>query len=207
MTIDDRGPVPAGGFSTWLRDMQAAIEGERDADVACGSCTACCTSSQFVHIAPDEVDALAHIPKALRFPAPHLPRGHVVLGYDERGHCPMLVDGACSIYDHRPRTCRTYDCRVFPAADVTPDDDKPLIVQRAARWVFDHATERDEREHLAVRRAATAISRGRDELPPGSVPHVSTQIAVVAVQVHDLFLDGDEPEVGTLLDRLAALRR
>ena len=32
------------------------------------------------------------------------------------GHCPMLVDGRCSIYEHRPRTCRTYDCRVFPAA-------------------------------------------------------------------------------------------
>ena len=30
------------------------------------------------------------------------------MGYDERGHCPMLVDGDCSIYDHRPRTCRMY---------------------------------------------------------------------------------------------------
>ena len=34
------------------------------------TCTACCTSSQFVHIEPDETDTLAHIPAALRFPAP-----------------------------------------------------------------------------------------------------------------------------------------
>ena len=34
--------------------------------------------------------------------------------------------GGCSIYDHRPRTCRTFDCRVFAAAGVAVDADKPL---------------------------------------------------------------------------------
>ncbi|HET7720760.1 MAG TPA: YkgJ family cysteine cluster protein, partial [Acidimicrobiales bacterium] len=100
--------LPAGRFSTWL--VRIGV------DVPCGTCTACCTSSQFVHIGPDERDTLSRIPKALLFPAPGQPKGHVVMGYDERGHCPMFVDGACSIYEHRPRTCRTYDCRVFPAA-------------------------------------------------------------------------------------------
>ena len=63
-----------------------------------------------------------------------------VLGYDERGHCPMLVDGACSIYEHRPRTCRTYDCRVFPAAGVEPDADKAPSPTRARRWRFTDPT-------------------------------------------------------------------
>jgi len=102
----DAGTLPAGRFSDWLVAVGRAIDGEQGSDVACGACTACCTSSQFVHIGPDETDALAHIPTALTFPAPGLPAGHVLLGYDERGHCPMLVDGACSIYEHRPRTCR-----------------------------------------------------------------------------------------------------
>ena len=31
-------------------------------------CTACCTSSQFVHIEPDETDTLAHVPAALLVP-------------------------------------------------------------------------------------------------------------------------------------------
>ena len=117
-------PVEAGAFSTWLVEMQAAIRGERDVGRAVDGCTACCTSSQFVHIAPDETDTLSDIPAKLLFPAPRLPNGHVVLGYDERGHCPMLVDNQCSIYSHRPRTCRTYDCRVFPAAAVEVDADQ-----------------------------------------------------------------------------------
>ncbi len=80
-----------------MAGLQGAIRGERGSEVPCGSCTACCTSSQFVHIGPDETDTLARIPAALLFPAPRQPPGHVLLGYDERGHCPMLVDGRCSI--------------------------------------------------------------------------------------------------------------
>src|SRR2546421_6542963 len=118
--------------------MQAAIRGEQESDVPCTGCTACCPSPQFVHIAPDETDTLAHVPAELLFPAPLLPAGHVVLGYDERGHCPMLVDGRCSIYEHRPRTCRTYDCRIFAAAGI--DADKELIVARARRWRVTYPT-------------------------------------------------------------------
>ena len=111
-------------LSEWLDELDAAS----DMHVPCGACTACCTSSQFVHIEPDETDTLAHVPAVLRFPAPGLPKGHVVMGYDERGHCPMLVDGACSIYEHRPRTCRTYDCRIFAVTGVEPD--QPAIAAR-----------------------------------------------------------------------------
>src|SRR6478736_1314494 len=137
----DDSELPAGDFSSWLRDMQAALRGERSADVPCGGCTACCTASQFVHIGPDETDALAHIPAELLFPAPLLPAGHVLLGHDERGHCPMLHEGRCSIYAHRPRTCRTYDCRVFAAADAGIDGGVDgLIAARARRWRFAYPT-------------------------------------------------------------------
>jgi uncharacterized protein len=119
-------------LSEWLDEFDAASE----AQVPCGACTACCTSSQFVHIEPDEADALAHVPAQLRFPAPGLPKGHVVLPYDEQGHCPMLVDGACSIYEHRPRTCRTYDCRVFAVTGVEPEG-QPAIAARVAEWRFE----------------------------------------------------------------------
>ena len=61
-------PLDAGRFSTWLADMEAALRGERDADVPCDGCTACCTSSQFVHIGPDETDTLAHIPAGAALP-------------------------------------------------------------------------------------------------------------------------------------------
>jgi Fe-S-cluster containining protein len=182
-TVDDDPDLDAGDFGTWLTGVQAALDGGPPTDVPCGSCTACCTSSQFVHVGPDETDTLAHIPPELLFPAPGLPRGHVLLGYDEHGRCPMLGDSGCSIYEHRPRTCRTYDCRVFPAAGVAPDADKPLVVRRAGQWRFTHAAE-DRARHDAVRSAAAFLRTHR--LGPSN----PTQLAVLAVEVHELFLDG-----------------
>ena len=171
--------LPAGTFAAWSTGMQRALRGEQDADVPCGSCSACCRSSQFVHIAPEETDTLAHIPAELRFPAPGMP-GHVLLGYDERGHCPMLVDGRCSIYEHRPRTCRTYDCRIFPATGVAPDAGKPDIARQAGRWRFELRTEADRVEYEAVQSAARFVGR-RQELP-GARPVNATQHAVLAIR-------------------------
>lgn len=147
--------LDAGDFSTWLRGMRVALRDAGDATVPCDGCTACCRSSQFVNIAPDEYDTLAHVPRALLFPAPGPSEGHVVLGYDERGHCPMLVDGACSIYEHRPRTCRTYDCRVFAATGV--ESDKLLIADRVARWCFTFADDDARAEYDTLRAAAECV--------------------------------------------------
>ena len=183
--------LPAGRFSTWRAQVGV--------DVPCGTCTACCTSSQFVHIGPDETATLARIPKALLFPAPGLPKGHahgaasraahVVMGYDERGHCPMFVDGACSIYEHRPRTCRTYDCRVFPAAGLEPDHDGGAkITEQVRRWRFDVPEPEDETLRSAVR-AAAAYLRANAHLLPGLVPGNPTQLAFLAVDVCEVFLE------------------
>jgi hypothetical protein len=185
-------PLPAGAFSTWLAGMQRALGGggEGRSDVPCGGCTACCRSSQFVHIAPDETETLRHIPARLLFPAPRMPRGHVLMGYDENGHCPMLVDGGCSIYEHRPTTCRTYDCRVFPAAGVEIDDaDQAAIGRQARRWRFDFPGDDDRVAHEAVRAAARFVA---DELPEGAAPVNATQHAVLAVRVHEAFRHHDD---------------
>ena len=163
-------PLPAGGFSTWLRGVREALAGVHAADVPCGDCTACCASSQFVHIEPDETDTLAHIPPALLFPAPRMPTGHVLLGYDENGRCPMLGERGCSIYEHRPRTCRTYDCRVFPAAGVELDDDKVLIAEQARRWRFDFPTAADARDRDAVLAASRFLAEGGDLIPGRGPP-------------------------------------
>ena len=191
MSDDEDGPLAAGGFSAWLAGMRRALGGEAASDVPCDGCTACCTSSQFVHIGPDETETLAHIPNRLLFPAPRMPKGNLVLGYDEHGHCPMLVDGGCSIYEHRPRTCRTYDCRVFPAAGMTPDADKPAIARRTARWRFAYPAEVDRDEQEAVRAAATFVRERADALPGGVAPATASQRAVLAVRLSELFNAGD----------------
>lgn len=201
--MDDAGP-----FSVWLDGMLAALRGEVDADVPCGTCTACCTSSQFVHVARDEHATLARIPPELRFPAPGLPPGHVVLPYDERGHCPMLVDGACSIYEDRPRTCRTYDCRVFAAAGVEPDPDtQPAIAVRVAGWRFTVDGPEARARADAVRNAATYLDGHRAELPRGSAPVNRTQLAVLAVEVHDAFNGPEPPDPAVVAAAVDRVRR
>lgn len=191
------GELPAGGFAAWVDEMEAALRGERPATVPCGDCTACCTSSQFVHIGPDEAATLAHIPEALLFPAPRLPRGHVLLGYDERGHCPMLGEHGCTIYAHRPRACRTYDCRVFPAAGLAPGEGKQAIAARARRWRFTVDSAEDRARLGAVRAAASHLAAHPDLAPPGSGPPEGTALAVLAIEAHGAFLRraGAVPEV------------
>ena len=193
---DGREPLPAGRFSTWLADVQAAIEGSGTSDVPCGGCTACCTSSQFVHVGPDEADALARIPPALLFPAPGAPPGHVLLGYDRAGRCPMLGEDGCSIYEHRPRTCRTYDCRIFPATgldldDDDDDDDKAAIAARARRWRFAPPTDGERHLRGAVQAAAAHLRDHPDALAGHAGRPSTTQLAVLAVEVHEVFLRRD----------------
>lgn len=187
-------PLPAGDFSSWLEEIKGALRGERASDVPCGECTACCTSSQFVHIGPEETDTLAHIPAELLFPAPGLPEGHVLLGYDDKGHCPMLADGACSIYEHRPRTCRTYDCRVFAATGISPEDDtKPLIALRVRRWQFNFPTDEDRAQRTAIAAAATFLQDRAEDFTDAIVPADATRLAVLAIRVHGAFLQHDAP--------------
>jgi hypothetical protein len=192
------GQLLAGDFSAWLVETQAAIRGERASDVPCGTCTACCTSSQFIHIGPDEVDTLAHIPNDMLFPAPRMPRGHVLMGYDERGHCPMLVDNQCTIYEHRPRTCRTYDCRVFPASGLVPDVDKIAIANQVTRWRFTYPTDDDRTRHRAVRTAAHYLREHPEASPGGASPQSATQRAVQAIEAYAMFLDGGQPAPATV---------
>lgn len=185
-------PLPAGAFSDWIVDMQAAMLGQADAEVPCGGCTACCTSSQFIHISPDETDTLAHIPAELLFPAPRLPTGTVLLGYDEAGHCPMLVGNQCSIYPHRPRTCRTYDCRIFPAAGLQPDDDQAPIAHQARRWQFSFPTASDRVEHHAVEAAVAYLDEHRDSMSRAVARAPAASLAAMAIDIHHLFLAYDQ---------------
>ncbi len=213
MAEDDSAPgaaLPAGRFTTWLGEIGLALRGGGGSDVPCGSCTACCEAAQFVHVRPDETDTLAHIPAELLFPAPGLPPGHLLMGYDAQGRCPMLVEGRCSIYAHRPGTCRTYDCRVFAAADVLDDDPaRARVADQARRWRFDEPTPDDVARHDAVRAAAAYLERHAGDLPPGTAPVTATQRAVLAVELYETFLadghprdDVDPSAVGSAIARL-----
>jgi Fe-S-cluster containining protein len=195
--------VAAGDFGEWMRAIESAIRDERGSDVPCGDCTACCRSSHFVHIGPHERETLARIPAELLFPAPGWPSGHVVLGYDERGHCPMLIDDKCSIYEHRPTTCRTYDCRVFAAAGIDADDDKIEITRRVHQWRFEVAPG-DEATQAAVRAATRYLDQRADVL--GCTPVNQTQLAILALEIYEVFLHCDEPDPEVVRAALAKVQ-
>jgi Fe-S-cluster containining protein len=186
-------PLDAGRLAPWSVAMGRALRGEADSDVPCGGCTACCRSFQFVHIDPDEIDAIAHIPAELLFPAPQRPRGHLVMGYDDEGRCPMLGKSGCTIYEHRPRTCRMYDCRVFAATGVEPDgDERAAIREQVRRWRFTVTTETDVATRDALH-AATGFLRAHPEArPDGAGPIGATALAVLAVDALPAFFAHDE---------------
>jgi Fe-S-cluster containining protein len=184
--MTEQRDLPAGVFSSWLGCMRIALLGDKGAAVPCGECTACCRSSYFIHIRREETQTLARIPGELLFAAPDLPKGNVLLGYDEQGRCPMLHDDACSIYGDRPLTCRNYDCRVYTAAGV--DADRALITERARRWAFSYPTKADRDQHTAAQAAARFLREHAECLPSGAVPGDPAHVAVLAVRVYEVFL-------------------
>jgi uncharacterized protein len=190
--VSDDHELPAGDFSSWMVEIRAAIREGRGSDVPCDGCTACCRSSQFVHIAPDETETVSHIPAALLFPAPGRPPGHVLLGYDEHGHCPMLVDDRCSIYAHRPNACRTYDCRIFGATGTAAGEQKVEITRRARRWQFSFSTAEGRTARDAVQAGASFLEAHPELLREAGVAADESQLAVLAVEIHELFMARDE---------------
>jgi Fe-S-cluster containining protein len=201
--------VSAGNFSTWLEVTLRTGDSLVDSDVPCGDCTACCTSSYFIHIQPHETSALARISPDYLVDAPGLPPGHVVMGYNELGHCPMFVDGGCSIYDDRPQTCREYDCRIFAATGVELTD-KPRVLAQTRRWEFETPTNLDEVQRDAVRTCKEFLLTHSHNLPPGSVPKDSTNLAMLAISLHVLFMSGDVgaehcvvPDIDVVVDALS----
>lgn len=191
---DGRPDLPAGDFSSWLRRARKGLVTECGIEVACGECAACCSSSYFIHVRPEETQTIRRIGKRILVAAPGLPKGNLVLGYDENGLCPMLESGRCSIFEHRPITCRTYDCRVYAAAGIPESaDGRSRIDQRARRWRFGHPTERDLSEHRAVQAAARFIREHAECFPGGRIPGAASQVAILALKAYEVFLHEAKP--------------
>lgn len=88
---------------------------EPESNVNCKSCTFCC-EKLVPYLLPEEV-ASGLYPLSLMQPTaeqiaanPNI--GPVVTMYKKiGGGCGMFIDGKCSIYEHRPKSCRQFDCR------------------------------------------------------------------------------------------------
>ena len=189
MIMDKENNQQAGDFKSWLEQSRKALQNDQGMDVPCGSCTACCKSSYFIHIRPDEKKTLEHIPKELLFPAPGMPAGQKVLGFNEKGHCPMLKNNKCTIYETRPLTCRSYDCRVFCATGLPPGTKKKaLIHEQVERWGFTFSNDSDKQLYNTVRKTAKFLVENRKKFPKDFIPSNITQLAVLAIKIYPLFI-------------------
>jgi len=196
----------AGPFSEWLRAMRAALAGDAAMDVACGDCVGCCTSSYFIKVRAHETYAIEHIGTHNLRPVPGDSDGSQLMGFDAQGHCLMFANGGCSIYTHRPETCRTYDCRVFTAAGMKAGPDKSVINERVASWQFDYPDPRDHEEHRAVTEAAAFLRQHPVRFPEGRVPSRPSEIAVLAVKSYQVFLDRPKTDAEISAAIVAACR-
>jgi hypothetical protein len=145
------------------------------------------------------------VPAALLLRSPGLPRGQRVLGYRADGTCPLLEAGNCTIYPDRPQTCRDYDCRVFAAAGIAAGgDEKGEINGRVRAWRFRYVDDADAQAHAAVRAAAEFIREAHASFPPERAPTAPTGIAVLALKVYELFLDGEAADATTRAQQVVA---
>lgn len=191
MSTEAPGRIDAGVFGEWLREMRAVLRGERDANVPCGSCIGCCVSSYPIPLRPGDKLAREQVPEQ-RLIGPARPGERWLMGYQEDGSCPFLVEHRCSIYAHRPQTCRDYDCRIYAAAGFAPDGDRPVIAARVAEWAFSFPSDQDRDEADAVKRAAQFIRTNSVLFPAGMRAGSATAAAVLAVKSYQVFLSGAE---------------
>lgn len=80
--------------------------------VPCGACSACC---YYEGIPVDK--------KRDRQRLPHLrteqnAAGELVLRQRADGACVHLGERGCTVYEHRPTICRSFDCRAFAAMGI-----------------------------------------------------------------------------------------
>jgi Fe-S-cluster containining protein len=201
---------PAGSFSDWLAVMDSALAGTAVSDVPCGDCTACCRGAYFIHIEPNETDTLAAIPVGLAVPAPGGGAGHRLLGFDQRGRCPMLAAGSCSIYAQRPATCARYDCRIFAATGLAEGGpEKAEIMQRARRWAFSYRDSQERSRHEALKAGARLLVASREALGD-LLPATATQLAMLVIRLHPVLFelaaaqDGELPNGAAVVERLGS---
>jgi uncharacterized protein len=180
--------IDAGPFGAWLDEFLASLRGRGGTTVPCGDCRGCCISSYSILVRPEDAQAVAVIPAHLLTNAPALGPGVKAMGYLPDGTCPMLQAGECSIYEHRPQTCRDYDCRVFAAAGIDAGESKPAINKRVREWRFRYEQESDREAHRAVRAAATFIRAHGESFAEHRFPKSPSGIAVLAAKSYEVFL-------------------
>ena len=131
-------------FLNSIAEMVAADKrGEKPAaKVPCDGCTTCCYHDNVdVHPEDEDPEDLAHLDIV------RAADGTAALRKRDDGACVHLGPTGCTVYHHRPRACRSYDCRLPALVGMvdTYDGDRHSPV-----WLFSPHTQygRDLKEAM-----------------------------------------------------------
>jgi uncharacterized protein len=176
----------AGEFSKWLVEIRSSLISDSIMDVPCGKCIGCCVSSKFVRVQAQETMSIKTIPEELLHKTED---GSYNISFQENGHCSMLVDEKCQIYDNRPKSCRQFDCRIYTAAGLLPNrPEEGNIVSRVKDWKFSYDSADSLDCHEAVKETANFIQQNGKHFPGGRTPSDPSQIALVAIKAYPALL-------------------
>ena len=109
------------------RDFLAAWWRGDAGPVPCAGCSACC---YYAGIPVDKKRDRKRLPHLL---TERNADGELVLQRRADGACVHLGEQGCTVYEHRPSTCRSFDCRAFSAMGLVEHCDPD---HRTPDWQF-----------------------------------------------------------------------
>lgn len=113
------------------RSLNFLAGGSPDAPVPCNGCRECCYHAGVdVHQEYERPEDLAHLDLVER-------DGGTFLRKREDGACIHLGPHGCTVYQHRPLACRSYDCRIYALVNVLDRFDGD---HRQPPWMFQPKT-------------------------------------------------------------------
>jgi len=150
--------------SQLLATLGPVADRKANAEVPCGTCTACCWYSR------TDVRLEEETPEDIAFLKLERDEQGYYLAHREDGACIHLGEnGGCSIHGHRPLVCRAYDCRVLGLAGLAPVSTAGHV---APVWEFPLETPLDKAIIIAARQAGKpyidACTTGTPD-PPGNI--------------------------------------
>lgn len=122
-----------GVLSDVRRMAEAGARGDYTipARVPCDGCTACC------HYARVDVHPHQETPESLAVLDLVEDAEGLSLRKREDGACVHLGPAGCTVYAHRPHSCRAYDCRLYALTGMLDSYDGG---RHQPRWIFDLPT-------------------------------------------------------------------
>lgn len=126
--------------------------------VPCGGCVACCYHPCVgVHPEDERPEDLARLDLVTR------EDGVIVVRKRSDGACVHLGERGCTVYEHRPRACRLYDCRKYAMIGVL---DSYAGGRKSPGWRFDARTPDDRALMVSLQMAGlAAVAEMGDRLP------------------------------------------